>query len=66
MIKLTVNLQLFFALLFVTGCNTSDKNATSNEKLATNFILSNDDLPEYEERIDHKGLIEAIGDRSGE
>jgi len=66
MLKFTNNLLLFFALLLVTGCSISDKNATSDEKMEINFILSNDDLPDYEERIDHKGLIEAIGDRNGE
>ena len=60
------NLILPFAFLLLIACNSSDKNATDSQIPDTQFILSKEALPDYEGQIDHKGLIEGIGDRYGE
>jgi glucose/arabinose dehydrogenase len=60
------NLIWTFVFLLLVACNSSEKNATDGQMQENQFILSKEALPDYEEKIDHKGLIEGIGDRYGE
>jgi cytochrome c5 len=50
----------------ILGCRTSSENKSGNKKVDVAFILQEEQLPEYERNLDHKGLITALGDRHGE
>ncbi len=39
------------------ACNSSNKEPAKTQSLTSNFILSNEDLPEYEHNLDHAYYI---------
>jgi hypothetical protein len=55
-----------FIILFLVGCNQGKKSDGIVSNAIGGFILTESDLPEYEKDIDHKGLLDALGDRHGE
>lgn len=56
--------QPILILFIAFACQS--KSEKQSEKDSAGFILQESDLPEYEKNIDHKGLLEALGDRHGE
>jgi hypothetical protein len=53
-------------LLLILACNQGDKSENTESNAIVGFILSESDLPEFEKNLDHRGLLEAWGDRHGE
>jgi hypothetical protein len=58
---------VFLPLIFllIVGCNQGDKRENTESNAIAGFILSESDLPEFEKNLDHRGLLEAWGDRHG-
>ncbi|MDN3689506.1 DUF6797 domain-containing protein [Cyclobacterium jeungdonense] len=56
--------QTILILFIAFACQSKSEKQSLKE--SAGFILQESDLPEYEENIDHKGLLEALGDRHGE
>ncbi|MEX2566512.1 MAG: DUF6797 domain-containing protein, partial [Cyclobacteriaceae bacterium] len=64
-VKFTAWNTLLILLIFLTCQKSTDKESVSDAASA-GFILQESDLPDYEKNIDHKGLLQALGDRHGE
>ncbi len=58
--------QTILILLIFVACQSKSEKHSLNESVASGFILQESELPEYEKNIDHRGLLEALGDRHGE
>lgn len=58
--------QTMVILLIALACQSKSGKRSLNETVSAGFILKESDLPEYENNIDHKGLLQALGDRHGE
>ncbi len=66
MYKTIISLHLLTFLLILFGCNPKKDNNERDIEHSDGFLLSTDQLPDYEKNIDHRGLWEALGDRHGE
>ncbi|MBD3628200.1 DUF6797 domain-containing protein [Cyclobacterium sp.] len=64
-VKFTAWYIPIIVLLFLACQKSSDKVSVS-DVAGAGFILQESDLPDYEKNIDHKGLLQALGDRHGE
>jgi hypothetical protein len=65
--KLIFNAWQSSLILFIAfACQSNTQKQSLNESDSAGFILRESELPEYEKNIDHKGLLEALGDRYGE
>ncbi|SHN08879.1 Cytochrome C oxidase, cbb3-type, subunit III [Cyclobacterium lianum] len=53
-------------VLTILSCNKSDNQNALPDTSEAEFILQRADLPDYEQNIDHKALLQALGDRHGE
>ncbi|NHE58176.1 DUF6797 domain-containing protein [Cyclobacterium plantarum] len=64
-VKFTAWYIPIIVLLFLACQKRTDKVSIS-DAARSGFILQESDLPDYEKNIDHKGLLQALGDRHGE
>lgn len=58
--------QALFLLFIAFACQSNSGKKSTVEIPSDGFILQESDLPAYETTIDHRGLLEALGDRHGE
>ncbi|WP_194972402.1 DUF6797 domain-containing protein [Aquiflexum lacus] len=64
----SIRSRMYLLLVFILmiGCNQADKSENTESHAIAGFILSESDLPDFEKNLDHRGLLEAWGDRHGE
>lgn len=53
-------------LFLIAGCNQGQNKNDSGYPVSSGFILSESEIPDFEKDLDHRGLIEAWGDRQEE